>query len=128
MKTLLILLIFVFSNSVLAQNKATQDYIKKNQEMSLELSKEYSIPVEIILGVAIIESGSGQSKIVRNLKNHFGIVGSNNVKYRTRYKQYKNERESFEDFCKLISSKTFYPKLKATKNYNLWSIYSLIYL
>lgn len=48
--------------------------------MSLKLSTEYLIPVEIILIIAIIESGSGQSKIVKYLNNHFGIVGPNKAK------------------------------------------------
>ena len=120
MKKLMTLFIFIFSHFLFAQNIVTRDYIKKNREMALEFSKEYSIPVEIILGIAIIESGSGQSKIVRNLNNHFGIVGSNKVKYRTRYKQYSNDRDSYKDFCNLISSKKFYAKLKTIKNYNLW--------
>ena len=120
MRYIALVFLTLFCQGLLAQNKTTRDYIDKNKEMSLKLSKEYLIPVEIILSIAIIESGSGQSKIVKNLNNHFGIVGPNKVKYKTRYKQYASGQDSYKDFCRLISSKKIYTKLKNNKNSNDW--------
>lgn len=120
MRIISLFFLTLFCCITLAQNKTTQNYVLKYKELSLKLSSEYSIPVEVILSVAIIESGSGQSKIVKNLNNHFAIIGSNSLKYRTRYKQYDKDEDSFKDFCKLISSKKFYPKLKNCKDTDLW--------
>jgi Bax protein len=120
MRFIALVFLTLFCKGLFAQNKTTLDYIDKNKEMSLKLSKEYLIPVEIILSIAIIESGSGQSKIVKNLNNHFGIVGPNKVKYKTRYKQYASGQDSYKDFCKLISSKKIYNKLKNNENSNDW--------
>ena len=120
MRFIALVFLTLFCKGLFAQNKTTLDYIDKNKEMSLKLSKEYLIPVEIILSIAIIESGSGQSKIVKNLNNHFGIVGPNKVKYKTRYKQYASGQDSFKYFCKLVSSKKFYNKLKNNENSNEW--------
>ncbi len=120
MKRILVLSIFLISQFLFSQNKVTQDYINKNQNMAVEFSKQYSIPVEIILGVAIIESGAGKSKVAKNLNNHFGIVGPNNANFHSKYKQYSNDYNSYKDFCELISSKKYYSKLKNSKEYNLW--------
>ncbi len=117
-----VLILFLFSNFLFSQNKITQNYIDENKYIAIECSEKFSIPVEIILGIAIIESGSGQSKIAKKLKNHFGIVGKNKVNYKTRYKQYSNKNKSYLDFCKLIISKKIYSKLKKTKNYKKWII------
>jgi flagellum-specific peptidoglycan hydrolase FlgJ len=47
-------------------------------------------------------------------------VGPNKVKYKTRYKQYASGQDSYKDFCKLISSKKIYNKLKNNENSNDW--------
>jgi Bax protein len=120
MRFIALVFLTLFCKGLFAQNKTTLDYIDKNKEISLKLSKEYLIPVEIILSIAIIESGSGQSKVVKNLNNHFGIVGPNKVNYKTRYKQYASGQDSYKDFCKLISSKKIYNKLKNNQNSNDW--------
>ena len=120
MKRILVVSIFFFTQFLFSQNKVTQDYINKYKNMAVEFSKQYSIPAEIILGIAIIESGAGKSKVVMNLNNHFGIVGPNNSNFHSRYKQYSNDYDSYKDFCEFISSKKYYFKLKNSKEYNLW--------
>ncbi len=99
-------------------------YVKKYRPLADSLSREYGIPAAVILGVAIIESSSGTSRNCKLLNNHFGVIGKNGVlktkKIRTRYKQYPNSRASYIDFCKLLSRKRFYKKLKGIVNYHLW--------
>jgi len=115
-----VVILILFSNFLFCQNKITQNYIDENKFVAIEYSEKYSIPVEIILGIAIIESGAGQSKIATKLNNHFGIVGKNYVNYKTRYKQYSNKNKSYLNFCKLIVSKKIYRKLKKEKDYKKW--------
>lgn len=102
----------------------TKSFIKKYRFITDSLSHEYKIPVSIILGVSIIESSSGTSKNCKLLNNFFGIVGKNSLLkskgIRTRYKQYKNDTASFADFCKLLTRKKFYSRLKGNKNYKVW--------
>jgi Bax protein len=120
MRIILLFFFALFCQITLAQNKTTQDYILKYKKIALQLSDEYAIPVEVILSLAIIESGSGQSKMAVNLNNHFAVAGPNKVKYKTRYKQYDAGEDSFKDFCRLIATKNFYPKLKGNANSHLW--------
>lgn len=98
----------------------SQDYINKYKAVTLKLAAEYQIPPEIIMGIAILESGAGKSKVAVRLNNHFGFVGKNNANYKTRYKQYATVEESYEDFCKKMSTKKFYKVMRGNKNLSLW--------
>ena len=99
-------------------------YIKKYRPLADSLSKEYGIPAAVILGIAIVESGSGTSRNCKLLNNHFGIAGKNDLLktkgIRTRYKQYKDATASFVDFCKLQKKKKYYKRLKENKQYMPW--------
>jgi len=103
---------------------AQSKYVKKYSALADSLSEAYQIPTAVILGVAIIESSSGTSRNCRLLNNHFGIVGKNNLLktrgIRTRYKQYANDTSSYADFCRLMTTKRFYSKLKGNMDYKLW--------
>ena len=119
-RLLLLLLLMVFFQSLSAQSK----YVRKYSELADSLSEVYGIPTAVILGVAIIESSSGTSRNCRLLKNHFGIVGRNNLLktrgIKTRYKQYDSDTSSYVDFCRLMTTKKFYSRLKGNMDYKLW--------
>lgn len=99
-------------------------YVSKYRPLADSLSAVYGIPRSVILGVAIIESGAGNTRNARLLNNHFGIVGSNRLHkthgIRTRYKQYPSVAASYVAFCQLVSRRKFYPKLKGEKDYRKW--------
>lgn len=103
---------------------AQTKYVKKYAALADSLQEVYSIPSSVILGIAIIESASGTSRNCRLLNNHFGIVGKNNLlktkRIKSRYKQYPNDTSSYVDFCKLMTRKRFYSKLKGKMDYKLW--------
>ncbi len=121
-KPLLVFLLIFTVHSLFAQSK----YIKKYRPLADSLSCVYGVPTSIILGVAILESGSGTSRNCKLLNNHFGIVGKNDLvktkSIKTRYKQYKDSRASYLDFCKLMAKKRFYKKLKHNPDYKLWAV------
>ena len=107
------------------QSKAqAQSFLHKFKPLAEKLSAEYQIPVAIILGVSIIESGCGKSRNCKLLNNYFGIVGKNKVykteHYKSKFKQYPNAEASFRDFCKKMSKKKFYQELKDTSDYHIW--------
>lgn len=102
-----------------------QSYIKTFERQSVNLMQETGIPASIILGIAMLESGFGNSKNCVLLNNHFGIVGSNNlkargIKYKSRYKSYESDSASYAHFCTVIQSKPYYAKLKGTTKTSTW--------
>lgn len=118
---LLTALLLVLLQPSFAQSK----YVRRYKPLADSLSSVYGIPASVILGVAIIESGSGTSRNARLLKNHFGIVGKNNVLkthgVRTKYRQYPNVRASYIDFCKLLAKRKYYTRLRGNKDYRAWT-------
>lgn len=117
----LALLFLTFAVTSFGQSK----YIRKYRPMADSLSSVYGVPTSIILGVAILESGSGTSRNCKLLNNHFGIVGKNDLlktkRIKTRYKQYPDSLASYVDFCKLMTKKKFYKKLKDNSDHKLWA-------
>ncbi len=114
----------IFSFSV--ANAQVHAFIKKYKPLAHKLSVEFQIPESVILGISIIESGSGKSKNCKLLNNYFGIVGKNSLRkikgktYRSRFKQYPDAEASFRDFCHKMSKKKFYDKLMGNTDYRLW--------
>src|SRR5579862_9887498 len=107
LRLLLMGVLFVSVNLCSAQKVATR-YIERFLPLAKELSGQWGIPVAIILGVSIHESGSGTSINCRQLHNYFGVKGRNHLhKRHTKYKQYDSARSSFEDFCGIVSRKKY---------------------
>ncbi len=119
-----VLVLGLMAVAMLTANAQNLSYIHKHKKIAEDLSNQYGIPSSVILAVAMVESSGGQGKNVKKLNNHFGIVGKNNLAkttgYKTRYKQYTDANESFADFCKLISRKEFYSKLKDNHDTKEW--------
>ena len=109
---------------LLLTSRAQTRYIDMYRPLADSLSVVYGIPASVMLGVAIIESGSGTNRNAKLLNNHFGIVGKNNLLktkgIRSRYKQYPSVRASYIGFCQMLTRKRFYQKLKGNNDYKLW--------
>ena len=118
---LLALILLVSFLSVQAQNK---DYINNHKVIAKVLAERYGIPAPVILAVAAVESAGGTGPVARVLHNHFGIEGENSFVnqrgHSSRYKQYPNVFASYLDFCKLITHKRFYHKLKGKDDIKAW--------
>lgn len=118
---LLLIGIFLLAGLFSSAQKSTDRFIEKYLPLAQDLKQEWGIPISIILGVSIIESGSGTSLNAKQLNNFFGVKGKNSLKKRkSSYKQFASPKDSFEQFCSMISRKKFYPKLKGTNNYTTW--------
>ena len=71
---LIFLLFFLCYNVVsLSQENITVSYIQKYKYLAIKEMNEFRIPASIKLAQAILESGSGESKLAKKAKNHFGI-------------------------------------------------------
>ena len=92
--------------------------------MAAVLYLQYGIPAPVILSVAAVESSGGMGPTARVLNNHFGMVGKNSFVnhkgHKSRYKQYSNELASYVDFCRLMTRKRFYNKLKDNDDCTAW--------
>lgn len=116
------MLIFLVSViSVHAQNKT---YINNHKVIAKVLAERYGIPAPVILAIAAVESSGGTGPAARVLHNHFGIEGKNSFVnkrgHSSRYKQYANTFASYLDFCRLMTRKRFYHKLKGVEDSKAW--------
>ena len=109
------LIILLFSLKISAQNS----YINQYKPLATELSKEFGIPSAIILSIAYVETGGGNSKHAQTLNNHFGMVGKNTVNS-SKFRSFESSKESFRAFCEMISRKKYYQKLKGNLESPAW--------
>lgn len=80
-------------------------YILDHVDDAIALSKEYNVPVYMILGTAIVESSAGSSVLATKHNNHFGMNGKG-VKMKDEghiksFKKYESGFESYLDYCRL---------------------------
>lgn len=120
------ILLFLFTCWVGASEAQTpeHEYVGKFKDLAVRQMNQFGVPASVILAVAIHESAYGKSKIARNLNNHFGIKGKNQVKnIRSAYKSYGSVEDSYSDFLRLLNEKPGFSKLfgKYTSyNYTAW--------
>ena len=122
MKRCLLLLVFVIQFCF--NGNAQHKYFEKYGPIADSLSQAHGIPACVMLAVAYHESGAGTSQIAKLLNNHFGIKGKNDLmkthKIKCSYKYYPSAEESYRGFCRLVTSKKYYEKLKGTDDVKKW--------
>src|ERR1700722_10462376 len=96
-KLLLVTLVLLSAMAASAQKNTPTSYIEQFKEDAIRIMHETGVPASIILGVAMHESGCGNSALAQHLNNQFGVKGgSHNVYYRhnkkvsTAYKRYES--------------------------------------
>ena len=119
-KTLLIATLVICSFAATAQKTTSRAYIDQFKENAVTIMRETGIPASIILGIAIHESGSGNSTIAKRLNNQFGMKGGsgsvyykNKKKVRSSYKKYDSILDSFADFARIITERRDRGKISA---------------
>ena len=119
-----IVMVLILSAATFCANAQNKSYITNHKLMAALLSAQYGIPAPVILSIAAIESSGGMAPTARVLNNHFGMVGRNSfVNHKgkkSRYKEYSNELASYVDFCRVISRKHFYNRLKDNADCTKW--------
>jgi flagellum-specific peptidoglycan hydrolase FlgJ len=111
-RALLILTLLISSLGAFAQKNTSQSYIEQFKDNAIQIMHETGIPASIILGIAMHESGCGNSTIAQHLNNQFGVKGGggavfykNQKKVHSAYKKYDSILESFEDFARIITER-----------------------
>jgi flagellum-specific peptidoglycan hydrolase FlgJ len=119
-KILLIATLLIPSFACFAQKNTSQSYIEQFKDNAIEIMHETGIPASIILGIAMHESGNGNSTIAQNLNNQFGVKGGGGAvfykhkkKVRSAYKKYDSILDSFEDFARIITQRQQLGRLSA---------------
>lgn len=120
-----IILLFLFMSQLAFIAKSQHKYFETYRPLADSLSEALGIPSSIMLAVAYHESGAGTSQIAKLLNNHFGIKGKNDLmkthKIKCSYKYYPSPEESYRGFCRLVTSKKYYEKLKGTNDVKKWA-------
>ena len=114
MKKLLLITLMLFSVMLAtAQKNTPQSYIDKFKPDAIRIMHETGVPASIVLGVAMHESGCGNSKLAQNLNNQFGVKGGKGTVYythkkpvHTAYKKYGSVYDSFQDFARIMTERT----------------------
>lgn len=122
-QVLLILLLFcsLFSfRASAATDPATKGYVHKYRALAEKKAHEYAVPAAVILAVAIVESGSGKTRVAKELHNHFGMMGKNHLKRKTRYKYYPTVEASYDHFCRYLAKQRFYRNLSKGADSKAW--------
>src|ERR1700723_141057 len=117
-KFLLIMSLVTSSLFVSAQKNTPQTYIEKFKDDAIRIMHETGVPASIVLGVAMDESGCGNSNLAKNLNNQFGVKGGggatyyqHNKKVKTAYKKYGSVYDSFQDFARLMTERSEFSNL-----------------
>ena len=111
-KTVLFLIMLLPALTVSAQKNTSTSYIEKFKDNAIRIMHESGIPASIILGIAMHESGCGNSAVATHLNNQFGVKGGgttiyykNHKKVRSSYKKYDSVLDSFKDFARIMTER-----------------------
>jgi len=112
-KLVLIALTLTSSFLASAQKNTPQAYIEKNKQDAIRIMHETGVPASIVLGVAMHESGCGNSALATHLNNQFGVKGGgghtvyykHKKKVHTAYKRYDSIFDSFQDFARIMTER-----------------------
>ncbi len=118
---LLLLLAIPFNLLAQSQAQVTIDYIKKYKGIAIKEMQRTGIPASITLAQAIVESGSGESKLAKEANNHFGIKCKTEWTGEKMYKDddmknecfrvYDNADSSFIDHSNFLKYRPYYASL-----------------
>ena len=110
-KLLLVTVMLVSAFAASAQKNTPQSYIERFKDDAIRIMHETGVPASIVLGVAMHESGCGNSRLAQRLNNQFGVKGghttylSHNKTVSTAYKKYESVYESFQDFARVMTER-----------------------
>ena len=120
--------------------KHFRDYVRNYAPLAVSLGRDAKIPPAIILAVALLESGAGQSTLSQKANNHFGIKSIRNWEGDTYcmehkehgrdtrvqkacFRKYANVEESYIDFVLFLYESERYESLwdLSTTDLELWA-------
>lgn len=118
-----VLLFTLFSLNAISQIEKAKihAYVASHAEEAVTQMIEYKIPASVILAQAILESGCGESDLVKRSNNHFGIkchrqwmgdtVKKSDDEPNECFRKYNSAKESFIDHSLFLTSRPWYAPL-----------------
>ncbi len=118
---LTILFIGFVWNSLSAQKQSTSEYIQQYKDIAIREMQKYQIPASIKMAQGILESSSGNSKLAKEARNHFGIkckktwtgptfIQDDDAKDEC-FRKYESVLESYEDHSQFLKTNARYGEL-----------------
>jgi len=119
MKKMLFALAIAATLSAGAQNNnAVQEYIQKYSDLAIKEMMRSGVPASITLAQGILETQAGQSELVRNTNNHFGIkckpewtggtyLHDDDAKNEC-FRSYNNAEDSYRDHSDFLKNRPYY--------------------
>ena len=118
---LTILFIGFVWNSLSAQKQSTTEYIQQYKDIAIREMQQYQIPASIKMAQGILESSSGNSKLAKEARNHFGIkckktwtgptfIQDDDAKDEC-FRKYESVLESYEDHSQFLKTNARYGEL-----------------
>lgn len=113
--------------------QSTEDYIRTFSDIAMKEMRAYGIPASITLAQGILESGSGQSNLVKRSNNHFGIkchsgwmgpfVRHDDDEDQECFRKYNHPMYSFRDHSLFLFKRNRYKFLFSYRkdNYKGWA-------
>lgn len=114
MNRILILLFFSFGCffKASAQYMTQQEYVQKYKDLAIEEMKRMGVPAAITLAQGLLESENGNSDLVKESNNHFGIKCKNTWTSEVVYhdddargecfRKYKTDEDSYRDHSNFL--------------------------
>lgn len=130
-KNIIVFLLILVSLHSFADD--TQEYIRKYRKIAVKEMRKYGIPASITLAQGILESGSGNSRLAKKGKNHFGIKCTSDWNGRTIredddkkdecFRRYRKAKHSYRDHSEFIATKKRYQFLFEydKRDYKSWA-------
>ena len=109
------------------------EYINTYKDIAMVEMQRYGIPASITLAQAILESGSGQGRLARHARNHFGIkchydwegdtITHDDDAKGECFRKYEHPEASFEDHSQFLVNRSRYAFLFSLKagDYKGWA-------
>lgn len=129
---LLLLMMGVGLSNAFAQRITREQYIERYKDIAIAKMHEHGIPASITLAQGMLESDNGNSKLVREGNNHFGIKCHNwqgkkmyhdDDRKNDCFRKYNSDTESFEDHSAYLKAQPRYRELFQLKpdDYKGWA-------
>jgi flagellum-specific peptidoglycan hydrolase FlgJ len=110
-----------------------EEYIKKYKNIAIQEMRKHKIPASITLAQAIIESRSGDSRLARDLNNHFGIKCHSRTcckghcknytddHHKDFFRSFKTVEESYKAHSLVVLQDRYVSRVKNRKDYRSWA-------
>lgn len=125
--------LLVASSAVKVTPAVIRKYIADYKDIAMVEMQRYNIPASITLAQGILESGSGQSRLARSARNHFGIkchvgwdgpsISHDDDAKGECFRKYRRAEDSFEDHSLFLVNRPRYASLFSLKSgdYKGWA-------